>query len=202
MTITKVNAPGRTQLAVAALVLLIGSGFARAEDKKPDASNTANAGNTGDRKPRPVPLTPQQQSQMASSIVSRGQELAQRLMHMVDEARREGDMIKLACLNDKLQQANANVGTAQARLDALAKATDGDSRAHEFTVLSVIGQKFQTLDQEANQCVGQDLYETGATKVQTEINNSMLPFDNSSSTLPSLIPPGVPSFPHPASGTK
>jgi len=165
---------------------------ARAEDKPKGNGATY----------KPAPTSPAQQLGMARGVVAHGQDLAQRLMHMVDQARREGDVIRLTCLNDKLQQANANVGTAQGRLEEMTKATDADSRGHEFTVISVIGQKLQTLDQEANQCVGQDLYETGATKVQTEIDKSKDSYDSSSGSVPVLLPPGVPSVPGTSSGVK
>jgi hypothetical protein len=188
-----------SRIRAASLVCALGFGFsivavsARAEDNKPKTNGPAY---------RRGPASAAQQLGMARSVVARGQDLAQRLMHMVDEARREGDVIRLTCLNDKLQQANANVGTAQGRLEEMSKATDADSRGHEFTVISVIGQKLQTLDQEANQCVGQDLYETGATKVQTEIDRSMIPFDTTSGSVPVLLPPGVPSVPGKSSGVK
>jgi hypothetical protein len=92
-------------------------------------------------------------------------------------------------LNDKLAQVNANLNTAQTRLTAFQKATDGDQRNHEFTVLSVLGQKFQALEQATNGCVGQDLYDTGPTKVTTEIDTSTQPFEDNPGTPPATLPP-------------
>jgi len=118
---------------------------------------------------------------------------------MLDEARRDADMIRVTCLNDKLAQVNANLNTAQARLTAFQKATDGDTRNHEFTVLSVLGQKFQALEQGANGCVGQDLYDTGPTKVTTEIETSTQPFENDPGTPPATLPPITITIPPDAS---
>ena len=128
----------------------------------------------------------------ADAIVQRASNLSQRVSQMLDEARRDADMIRVTCLNDKLTQINANLRTAQGRLASLQKAVDVDQRNHELTVLTVLGQKMQVLDQESNQCVGQDLYETGPTKVTTEINTSLLPFE-ADPTNPQIQVPTAPS---------
>jgi hypothetical protein len=119
---------------------------------------------------------------------------------MLEEARREADIIRVTCLNDKLTQANANMRTAQSRLTAFENATDPEQKSHEATVLNVLGQKFQLLDQEANRCVGQDLYETGSTKVLTEIDTAYLPFEEDPTSPPPPPAPVVPILPLAASG--
>jgi len=134
--------------------------------------------------------------------VQRGSVLAQRISAMLEEARREADIIRVTCLNDKLTQVNANMRTAQARMAEFASATDPDTRNHEATVLGVLAQKFQVLDDEANRCVGQDIYDTGSTKVQTDIDTAKLPFEEEPS-LPSAPPPSsIPELPPFSSGTK
>jgi hypothetical protein len=122
---------------------------------------------------------------------------------MLEEARKESDIIKITCLDDKLTQINVNLRTAESRLDALRKAVDPDRRIHEYTVLTVLGQKLQVLDQEAHQCVGQAMYETGATKVTTVIDTGTMPFEENPSSLPVILPSGVVTMPPPiVSGTK
>jgi len=118
-----------------------------------------------------------QQLESGESIVERGETLSQRVTQMLGDARRESDMIRITCLNDKLTQINANLHTAQARNTSLQHAVDTDQRSHELTVLTVLGQKLQVLEQEANQCVGQDLYDTGATKVTTDIDTRRVSYD-------------------------
>jgi hypothetical protein len=90
--------------------------------------------------------------------------------------------------------------TAQSRLTAFENATDPEQKSHEATVLNVLGQKFQLLDQEANRCVGQDLYETGSTKVLTEIDTAYLPFEEDPTSPPPPPAPVVPILPLAASG--
>lgn len=199
MTTHKTRGVGRARAAVVtAFLSAVAISGASAEPLQGSAGGTGTASNPS---PRP-PMSADQQIAMAKRIVARGQDLAQRLMRMVDEARREGDMVRFTCLNDKLTQVNTNVNTAQSRVDALAKAPDAESRGHEFTVITVVGQKLQTLDQEAGQCLGQDLYEAGVTKKTTTIDNDSIPFEPDPSSPPTLLPPGVPSLPARASGIK
>jgi signal transduction histidine kinase len=146
-----------------------------------------------------VASSPAEQQSAAETIVERGANLSQRVSQMLDEARRESDIIRITCLNDKLTQVNANLRTAQSRLTSLQKALDSEQRNHELTVLSVLGQKLQVLDQESNQCVGQDLYETGPTKITTEIDTSYLPFEADPSTPAPVLPPTLLDAPPSAS---
>jgi len=139
-----------------------------------------------------VPGSPAEQMTAADSIVTRGTGLSHRVTQMLDDARRDADVIRVTCLNDKLTQINANLRTAQSRYASLQRTVDAEQRKHELTVLSVLGQKLQVLDQEANQCVGQDLYETGPTKITTEIDTSLLPFETNPTT-PQITTPTAPT---------
>jgi hypothetical protein len=186
---------GNSTLAAAALVALL----------------TGTAGTSQAQQTTPPPVTattqkravnPAEQAATARAVLQRAQVLAQRISQMLEEARREADIIRVTCLNDKLTQVNANMRTAQGRMTAYENATDPEQRGHEATVISVLGQKFQVLDQEANRCVGQDLYETGSTKVQTEIDTAMQPFDEDVGTPSPPPPPAVPDVPLFVSGTK
>jgi hypothetical protein len=145
------------------------------------------------------PPSAAEKTESAETIVGRGNSLSQRVTQMLSEARREADMIRVTCLNDKLTQINANVHTAQSRLTAYNKAVDVDQRSHELTVLNVLGQKLQVLDQESNQCVGQDLFETGPAKIQVEINTALLPFETEPGSPPPTLPPSLPDIPPDAS---
>lgn len=183
----------RTLLGLGALVLLgaTGMGLAIAQD---------------DREPADVPvrqqaqLTTEEQGAEAERIETRGTQISRRVMSMLDEARRERDIIRVTCLNDKLTQINAHLRTLQSRRQNLQEAVqtgDDGRRNHEFTVITVLGQHFTTLEQEANQCIGQDIFETGTTQVVTTIDPSTP--DEDPSTLPQPPGPGVPFVPPPAS---
>jgi len=139
-----------------------------------------------------LPGSPAEQMAAADGIVTRGTGLSQRVTELLDDARRDADVIRVTCLNDKLTQINANLRTAQSRYASLQRTVDAEQRKHELTVLSVLGQKLQVLDQEANQCDPQDLYETGPTKITTEIDTSLLPFENNPTT-PQIVTPTAPT---------
>jgi hypothetical protein len=184
---------GNTTLAAAALVALLGgtAGTSQAQETAPPPAPTVKRA-----------VNPAEQAATVRGVVTRAQVLAQRISQMLEEARREADIIRVTCLNDKLTQVNANMRTAQTRMTAFENATDPEQKSHEATVIGVLGQKFQVLDQEANRCVGQDLYETGSTKVQTEIDTATQPFEDDARTPTAAPPPAIPDLPLFVSGTK
>lgn len=186
-------------LAVAAL--LFGGGIALAQDRTGGAADDAPEDGTADVERRANLSGPEQVAE-AERIGTRANQISRRVQQMLDEARRERDIMRVTCLNDKLTQVNANLRTASSRSDALREAVqmnDDDRRNHEFTVMTVLSQKFRTLEQEANQCIGQDIFETGTTRVETSIDPSTP--DEDPSTVPTQPYEPVPFIPPPASPT-
>lgn len=173
----------------------MGFGLAIAQD---DARTTEEEGELPVR--RRAQLTPAEQVAESAQIEERGTQISRRLLSMLDEARRERDIIRVTCLNDKLTQVNAHLRTLQSRRSNLQEAVDtGDEsrRNHEYTVITVLGQHFRTLEQEANSCVGQDIFETGSTRVTVEVDPSTPEEDM---TIQDPPPPDSPYIPPPASG--
>jgi hypothetical protein len=148
------------------------------------------------------PPTPAELIAQGDGILRRGMAISKSVRTMLESARKDADIIRITCLDDKLTQINANLRSAETRLEALRKAVDADLRMHEYTVLSVLGNKLQVLDQEAHQCVGESMYETGETTVVTEIDTDMLPFEETPSIPPVVLPPSLPTLPPPASGVR
>lgn len=144
-------------------------------------------------------LSPQEQLAEAGRIEERGVQISRRVMGMLDEARRERDIIRVTCLNDKLTQINAHLRTLESRRENLQEAVntaDDSRRNHEFTVITVLGQHFRTLEQEANACIGQDIFETGTTRVVTDIDPAAPEEDLDT---PVSEPPEIPFIPPPGS---
>lgn len=188
----------RTLMALLAAIALGATGFgiAIAQDGARDATPE---GELPVR--RRAQLSSADQIAEGAQIEERGAQLSRRLLTMLDEARRERDIIRVTCLNDKLTQVNAHLRTVQSRRSNLQESVDtGDEgrRNHEYTVLTVLGQHFRTLDQEASGCLGQDIFETGATRIDVEIDPTTPEED--------LVlqqqqpPPAYPFIPPPASG--
>lgn len=180
---------------------LVGLGMALAQtDGEDETPSGETAGEVSAR--RRADLTPAEQLAEAQRTQERGSTLSRRVAGMLDEARRENDVIRVTCLDDKLTQINAHLRTLSSRLESLQEASqlgDEGRRDHEFTVITVLGQNLTELDRAANECVGQDLYETGATRVTTTIDPSVPDEDPSVIVPPAEIP--VPYIPPPASPT-
>ena len=160
----------RVSLTFALAIAMGGLGFAVAQDDAAAGGEPA-AEEAGMDVERRANLSPEEQRAEGQQIVERGNAISRQVSSMLDEARQERDIIRVTCLNDKLTQINANLRTATTRLEALddaVEAQDSGRRNHEFTVLTVLAQKLQTLEREAQQCIGEDIFETGATTVETE----------------------------------
>lgn len=133
----------------------------------------------------------QEQLSEAQAIVTRGERLSAQVGAMKTQAEREKDIIRVNCLNTKLAEVNANLRNAKARLDALRNEIDPQRRIQAVTVMIVLGQKFDVLDQEAGQCIGQNVFETGATKVDSSIDTTVVPNEQeaATATVPQVVPP-------------
>jgi len=143
------------------------------------------------------------QQTQADTIVRRGNQLAERLTRMLDEARREKDILRANCVNRKLTEVNANVRNVDQRAKALKDASqvaDEGRRNHEYTVLTVLGQKLDTLNQEASQCLGESVFEPGASQVVTTIPNNVLVGTDPSTVPPTPPPPAAVNVPPDMSG--
>ena len=153
-------------------------------------------------------VTPEEQLTQAASINRRAGQLAERLSKMLDEARRDKDIMRANCVNRKLTEVNANTRNVEQRTRTLreaAAANDEARRSHEFTVLTVLAQKLEQLDQEATQCLGQSIFEPGASQVVTTIQRDSPTLDPtfiepSTAAPPSETVPPASIVPEPASG--
>lgn len=81
------------------------------------------------------------------------------IRRQLDQARREKDVVKVLCLDDKLSQADVAVRSAEERrgaLEAAASKNDAEAAAHESTVVAVLSQRSSQVSAEANQCIGEE----------------------------------------------
>ncbi len=148
----------------------------------------------------PVPPTPEGKLALGKQVAKQGKQLSHNVSNLLDQSRQAKDVIQMTCLEDKLTQANVNSNNAEQHLGALRQAIqtkDSDRQVHEATVLGVLGRKFNVLQQEAGQCVGQDLYETGKTKVVMTVD-AKTPRENAGRpAFPDM--PSIPMVPPPSS---
>ncbi len=189
------NRSVRVGLGIAVLsVSIFGTspGVASAQDNVEAALQASQQAATGSN----------EQQTEASRILDRCQQQSRRVQRMLDRSRNEADVIKAACLNSTLNQQNATVRTLQDRVQSLTEAVesaDEGRRNHEYTVISVLGRRCEVLDQEANQCLGNDIFETGETNVTSSVDPSTPDVEiGESPMLPTITVPFVPA---PASPT-
>ncbi|MEZ4224096.1 MAG: hypothetical protein R3B13_24320 [Polyangiaceae bacterium] len=95
------------------------------------------------------------------------------IRRMLSEAREKRDVVKVLCLDDKLNQADVATRSARDRqpnLDAAAKSGDKDQGKHEFTVIQTLRERVKSLVAEANQCIGEETGFVGDTEVTVDID--------------------------------
>jgi hypothetical protein len=139
------------------------------------------AGATGDAQvgfQRKTQLTPQEQLAESAKHVGRMEQAAVGVRKMLEEARKQRDVVKTLCLNDKLSQIDVAIRSARDRrqqLQAAVNRNDAELANHEFTILTVLRQRVEQLVAEANQCIGEEAAFVGDTRVKTTIDPTIPP---------------------------
>src|SRR5687768_5376218 len=121
---------------------------------------------------RKTALSPQEQLVESQKHLSRMEGAASGVRKMLEEARRQRDVVKTLCLNDKLSQIDVAIRSARDRRTQLQSAVarnDAELSNHEFTVLTVLRQRTEQLVAEANQCIGEESAFVGDTKTSVYI---------------------------------
>ena len=134
------------------------------------------------------------QSSLSDQYVAKIDTSSARVRHLLDDARRQKDVVKTTCLSDKLAQIEVAGRSAKERAAALKSAIargDNDLRNHEFSVLVVLRQRSEQLDAEANQCIGEELGFPGETRVTFAIDPNIAPIDpgTGAGDVVTIIPP-------------
>jgi hypothetical protein len=147
-------------------------------------------------------LTPQEAAAQAATILARLDQAAAAVRHQLDSARQQRDVVKSLCLSDKLSQIDAALRSCRDRNSALQAAVqrnDVELSNHEFTIMSVLGQRGNQLIAESNQCIGQDMSFVGQTEVSTDVTGALPPEEGEpgGNTFVLLTPPTLMPLPPP-----
>jgi hypothetical protein len=146
-------------------------GVADAQTAKPPAESGDSVGMQ-----RQVQLSPQEQLTQADAFIARMGVTGGGVRRMLEQARAQRDVVKTLCLNDKLNQIDVAIRSAQERRTALEQAVarkDSDLSNHEFQILTVLRQRVEALSGEAQQCIGEEMGFVGETKVTTTIEHNL-----------------------------
>jgi hypothetical protein len=144
-------------------------------------------------------LTPQETVAQSKDYYRKMQDVQKRILLLQAKAKKDKDVVKLNCVNDKLTQTRGHLvvtDQSMASLDLAVSRSNDVERLHEFTRLSILYQKVVTLGTEAEQCIGEDVSYVGATRVDVEIDPSIPTTDP---TQPDLPPIPIPERPPEAS---
>jgi len=126
----------------------------------------------------------------AKEFLGKMQQVLQRVVQLQEVARKQKDIIKLNCVNDKLVQIKGNMNVAESATTNLHEAVargDDAQRQHEFTRVSLTHQKVQVLGTEAENCIGEDLTYVGETEVKVEIDPSVPEADPTGEVKPEPV---------------
>jgi hypothetical protein len=125
---------------------------------------------------RDVSLTPPQMVAEAKGYLPEMDRGAAVVRRQLADARERRDVVRVLCLNDKLNQIDLAIRTASDRSEALnvsAAQNDADRTKHEFTVVQVLRDRVKTLVSEANQCIGEETGFVGDSKVTVDIDPNL-----------------------------
>jgi hypothetical protein len=153
---------------VAATVLVVVGGFGVAAAQ---TAGTPPPVETGAQ--RDVVLTPEQMLAEAERHLPEMERAATVVRRQLEQAREARDVVKVLCLNDKLNQIDVASRSARDRLTSLRSAAgrkDQDRSKHEFTVIEVLHDRVRALLVEANQCIGEETGFVGDSLVTVDID--------------------------------
>jgi len=145
---------------------------------------------------RKTSLTPEEQLAESAKHLGRMEQAAAGVRKMLEEARKQRDVVKTLCLNDKLSQVDVAIRSGRDRRTQLTAAVgrkDTELANHEFTIITVLRQRSEQLVAEANQCIGEEAAFVGDTRTKVTIDPSIppdeTPYPNTDPTLVISPPP-------------
>jgi hypothetical protein len=134
-----------------------------------------------------ISLTPQETLNQSREYYTTMQETQRRIDQLAAKARRDRDVVKLNCVNDKGAQVRGHIAVTEEAMkslnDTIARRDDA-GRQHVFTRITILYQKVVILSTEAEQCIGEDVSYVGETRVDVEIDPSVPQEDPTQAPLP------------------
>lgn len=177
-------------LAVAAVALVAGHGVASAQAQGAPVNELTEPKPTSVEAgmSKQVTLSPAEQVAHSDALLAKMESTRLAVSKDLATARADRDVVKTLCLDDKLNQVDVAIRSAKERATALkgaASSSDKDLASHEFTILSVLGDRGQQLKAEAAQCIGEEAGFIGESAITATIDPN-LPAED-----PSQYPPTV-----------
>jgi hypothetical protein len=116
-------------------------------------------------------ISPREMREQTDAHVTEMQGMLERVVELQQVARKQNDVIKLNCVNDKLLQVKQLLNIAEAArtnmIEAIAAQNEGD-RYHQFGQVTIAHEKVSVLRDEAEACIGEELVFLGPTEVDVD----------------------------------
>jgi hypothetical protein len=141
---------------------------------------------------REAELAPAERLAHGQEILATIEAASQAVQRQLQSARKDRDVVRVLCLNDKLNQVDVTLSSAQDRLGSLRTATehsDADRSQHEYTVLEVLNDRARVLVNESNQCVGEETGFIGEAEVSVSVDPNLPNPDTTTDPGASTPPP-------------
>ncbi len=166
-----------TLLAVASLMaggsLLFGGSLLAQEGDAPEETASMTASSE-----KVVSLTPSEMQNQSEKHIKGMQDVLVRVVELQQLARKQKDVIKLNCVNDKLLQVKQLLNIAESGrtnlIESMAQSDDPGS-AHQFSQITIAKEKTSGLGDEAEGCIGEELIFLGPTEV--DVDEPVIPDD-------------------------
>ncbi|MBI5527407.1 MAG: hypothetical protein HY897_13825 [Deltaproteobacteria bacterium] len=178
----------RQVIVVMVLVLAGSTAFAAGKQKEPAEA---------------APVSEGEMKKTAAEVKKHGDDVVKSILGLLDEARKEKDVVKADCVSEKLAASKELVlitGRAEIALRENLGKKEMASARHEYEKIDIARGRLKALALEAQACVG--VTYTGETKLEVEEPKDLPepPTPGKSPTSPVLPPGGFP--PAKAPGTK
>ncbi len=156
----------RVLVALGGAGLLAGGGFLYAQPTEP-AESEVEVQPLEER----VSLSPEQMMEKANEYIDDMKSMHKRMLTLQGAARKQKDIIKLNCVNDKLLQLKQLLNIADEARNALTEAITlekEDERYHQYEQIELAHEKAMALRDEAEACIGEELVFLGPTEVDVD----------------------------------
>jgi hypothetical protein len=192
-------APGAVRSRVASVALLVAAGglgrLAFAQEAPLDldarvAKELAPSAALAD--PRTGEMLPAERLERGKAIVAAIERASQSIQRELGTARDDRDVVRVLCLNDKLNQVDVALRSGQDRLAALAASVEGTDPArsqHELTVLEVLNERVRVVVNESSQCIGEEAGFAGEAEVTVSIDPNLPAAETGSAPDALSVPP-------------
>lgn len=160
----------RLAAATVFTALVAVGGFLHAQKAEPDPNADLTADITLEMD-KEAKLDPKEMVRETDKLIDEMQGMLERVIALQQMARKQKDVIRLNCVNDRLIQVKKLLNIAEASRTDMVEAIASENereRYHQYTKVRITYENVTTLRSEAEGCVGEELIFLGPTRVEVE----------------------------------